>query len=233
MSRLGDMIHNERTQRGLTAKQVAKKCGVSEKYLQEVEAGGRIINDDAARRILKAMGRTGEFVADFEASSTGEAARPAPQAARQATPAREAVAVAGTQPAGGSSFMDALGGVVRRVPILDGLGKEIGGRMMATENGRIEGAPPDKVYYLSCPDTSMRGYRMRPGDLLLVVPALQPVNGATMVITEVGERRVRRVTRQDGGRALLQWFDAEPQSKVVAEKDVQWSGRVVRCEFSL
>ena len=230
MSRLGDLIRNERVNRSLSAKQVAKMCGVSEKYLLEVEAGGRIINDDAARRMLKAMGKKEELVSDFEATSTGEVLRPAPAPQRREAP--EVITAASSSPAQGSAFMDALGGVVRRVPIVDALGKETGYRMLATENGRIENAPPDKVFYLACPDASMRGYRMRPGDLLLTVPAQQPVNGATMIITELGERKVRRVTRQDGGRCLLQWFDSEPMSKVVPEKDVQWVGRVVRCEFT-
>ena len=39
MSRLGDLIRLERTRQGLTHKQVARKCGVSDKYLMEVEAG--------------------------------------------------------------------------------------------------------------------------------------------------------------------------------------------------
>ena len=46
MSRLGDLIRLERTRQGLTHKQVARKCGVSDKYLMEVEAGTRIIQDD-------------------------------------------------------------------------------------------------------------------------------------------------------------------------------------------
>lgn len=232
MSRLGDMIHNERVSRGLGAKQVAKLCGVTEKYLLEVEAGGRIINDDAARRILKSMGKTDELVSDFEASSTGEPSRPAP-ARRAPESVPEAVAAASSEPVALSSFFEAMGGVVRRVPVLDGAGKEIAHRLLPTENGKIEGAPPEKVFYLSCPDSSMRGYRLRPGDLLLTVPASQATDGATMVLVELGARKVRRVTRQDGGRVLLQWFDAEPQSKVVPEKDVQWAGRVVRCEFPL
>ena len=33
MSRLGDLIRLERTRQGLTHKQVARKCGVSDKYL--------------------------------------------------------------------------------------------------------------------------------------------------------------------------------------------------------
>ena len=56
MSRLGDLIRTERIRQKLTPKQVAKKCGVSEKYLMEVESGKRIIADDQARRILKTIG---------------------------------------------------------------------------------------------------------------------------------------------------------------------------------
>ena len=33
MSRLGDLIRLERTRQGLSYKQVARKCGVSDKYL--------------------------------------------------------------------------------------------------------------------------------------------------------------------------------------------------------
>ena len=65
MSRLGDLIRLERTRQGLTYKQVARKCGVSDKYLMEVEAGTRIIADDQARRILKAMGLQQQTEADF------------------------------------------------------------------------------------------------------------------------------------------------------------------------
>ena len=65
MSRLGDLIRLERTRQKLTYKQVARKCGVSEKYLEEVESGRRIIQDDQARRILRAMGMQQQTEADF------------------------------------------------------------------------------------------------------------------------------------------------------------------------
>ena len=56
MSRLGDLILLERTRQKLTRKQVARKCGVSEGYIKDVEEGRRIIQDDQARRILKTLG---------------------------------------------------------------------------------------------------------------------------------------------------------------------------------
>lgn len=46
MSRLGDLILLERTRQKLTRKQVARKCGVSEGYIKDVEEGRRIIQDD-------------------------------------------------------------------------------------------------------------------------------------------------------------------------------------------
>lgn len=231
MSRLGDMIHKERTQRGLSAKQVAKMGGVSEKYVLEVEAGSRIIADDAARRLLKAMGKTGELVSDFEAMASGDPT-PRPVAPAPPPPAVQAQAEA---PSGqiNTAWLSAMGGVLHPVPVKDAKGATLSSRPVPTENGKIEGAPPEKVFYLVCPDTTMRGYRLRPGDLLLVVPAAAPADNATMVLKEDGLMAVRRVTRQEGGRVLLQWFEAEPQSRVAMEKELQWIGRAVRCEFAL
>ena len=58
MSRLGDMIKQERLRAGWSHKQLAKKSGVSEKFLVEVEAGTRIIADTQATRILKVLVET-------------------------------------------------------------------------------------------------------------------------------------------------------------------------------
>ena len=45
MSRLGDLILLERTRQKLTRKQVARKCGVSEGYIKDVEEGRRILRE--------------------------------------------------------------------------------------------------------------------------------------------------------------------------------------------
>ena len=81
MSRLGDMIKQERLRAGWSHKQLAKKSGVSEKFLVEVEAGTRIIADTQATRILKVLGKTSEFIADFEGKADGV---PTPEPVRAA-----------------------------------------------------------------------------------------------------------------------------------------------------
>ena len=94
MSRLGDMIKQERLRAGWSHKQLAKKSGVSEKFLVEVEAGTRIIADTQATRILKVLGKTSEVIADFEGKADGvptpepvrAAPRPAPAPKKPAHP---------------------------------------------------------------------------------------------------------------------------------------------------
>ena len=87
MSRLGDLIMLERSRQKLTRKQVAKKCGISEGYLKDVEEGRRIIQDDQARRILRTLGTNQRNEAEFsldEIAATVDLSTLSPQVAKPA-----------------------------------------------------------------------------------------------------------------------------------------------------
>ena len=245
MSRLGDLIKLERTRRGLSAKQVAKKCGVSEKYLLDVELGTRIIADDQARRILRSMGMQQQTEADFSlddiaatvdlqtATDEMQRARAAAAKAAKAKPEAEKVASAGEEVVPGSIWLDALSSVLKRVPVYNAVMKEIGHRLLPVENGRIEDAAPDKVFYFMAPDDEMRGFRVTRGDLVLVVPATSPVDGAIMLIQTPQGRVLRLVKRLDNFKLLLQRYDAACESEIVQVEDLRVVGRCVRLEAEL
>ena len=139
MSRLGDLIRLERTRQGLTYKQVARKCGVSDKYLMEVEAGTRIIADDQARRILKTMGMTEHTEADFsldDIAATVDLQSAVPQLTK-AVEKKKAPQQAEAEPAAesdpgvsGSIWLDALSGVLKHVPVYNAVMKEVGHRLL-------------------------------------------------------------------------------------------------------
>ena len=181
MSRLGDLIRTERIRQKLTPKQVARKCGVSESYLMAVEAGTRIIADDQARRILKTIGLKQQTEAEFtldDIAATVDLAQVQPRmaAAAQAMkqPKKEAELAAATEEDGsvaGSVWLDALQSVLKRVPVMNAVMKPVSYRLVPVENGRIEGANPDKVFFYLAPDDSMRGFRIHKGDVVLTVPA--------------------------------------------------------------
>lgn len=245
MSRLGDLIKLERTRRGLSAKQVAKKCGVSEKYLLDVELGTRIIADDQARRILKSMGMQQQTEADFSlediaatvdlqtATDTVQRAQSTLRKADRARPEAEKVASTEEEGVSGSIWLDALSNVLKRVPVYNAVMKEVSHRLLPVENGKIEGAAPDKVFYFMAPDDDMRGFRVTRGDLVLVVPASAPVDGAMMLIQTPLGRVLRMVKRLDNFKVLLQRYNAACESEIMAVDEVHVAGRCVRLEAEL
>ena len=233
MSRLGDLIKLERGRRGLSAKQVAKKVGVSESYLLAVEQGTRIIADDQARRILKVLGAQDPVSTELDAAAEPPVKlRPKPRAyilpvEEQNTPNREA------QNASNDAWLDALGGVVKRVPVMDPEGVVIDHVLTPIIQGKIEGGAPDKVLYYRCPDDMLRGFRVHAGDLLLVVPTNKAEDGRLMLVEHKGQRMVRKLLKLDGGRIQMQAFDHEFSAVVGNIQTVKVLGRCVRLIRSL
>ena len=240
MSRLGDLIKTERLRQGLNHKQVAKKCGVAESFLKDVEAGTRIIADDQARRILKSIGLKQQTEADFTLDDIAatvdlQTVQPAINKAVQESKAKkteEPVASSGDG-IGGSIWLDALTSVLKRVPVYNAVMKEIDHKLLPVLNGQIENASPDKVYYYLVPDDSLRGFRICQGDLTLVVPAASPIDGAIMLVEVKGRRMLKKIKRLEGFQLLLQGYDREYSAETVAINEVTCLGRCVRVEISL
>lgn len=238
MSRLGDLILLERTRQKLTRKQVAKKCGISEGYLKDVEEGRRIIQDDQARRILRTLGTSQRSEAEFsldEIAATVDlgtlAPKPAP--APRPDPKPEPAAKPASPEEQSGIWLDALSSVLKPVPIMNAGWMQVGRRMTPIQDGKIEGAKPDRVVYFKAPDDSMRAMRIEKDDLVLVVPQSLPVDGAIMLVEYGAHRCLRRVKLLGNSSILLQSGDRSLDSEAVHISDVKLVGRAVRVEFSL
>ena len=243
MSRLGDLIRTERIRQKLSPKQVAKKCGVSESYLLAVEAGTKIIADDQARRILKSIGLKQQTEAEFtldDIAATVDLAQVQPRmaaAVQVKKPARkEAELAASTQDeegVAGSVWLDALQSVLKRVPVMNAVMKPVSYQLVPVENGRIEGANPDKVFFYLAPDDSMRGFRVHKGDIVLTVPAQSPVDGAIMLMNYNEHRYLRKVKILDDRNVLLQSYDREYEAETVPVNEIGFIARCVKVTFEL
>ena len=240
MSRLGDMIKLERTRRNMSHKQVARLCGVAESYLVDVEEGRRIIADDQARRILKKIGLEHQTEADFSLDDIAAAADLAAAKAKPTERMEEASKPEAAKPVlslpaeeGGGIFLDALHDVLRQVPVYDAAWKVVDHRFLPVLSGRIEGGAADKVLYFRAPDASCRGFRILPGDLVLVVPAQSPIDGALMLVEYKSHRALRKVKLLDESRVLLQSYDHEYVADTLSVADVTFIGRCARIEIQL
>ena len=244
MSRLGDLIRTERIRQKLTPKQVARKCGVSESYLLAVEAGTRIIADDQARRILKSIGLKQQTEAEFtldDIAATVDLAQVQPRmaaAAQVKKPQRKEAELAAStvekdESVAGSVWLDALQSVLKRVPVMNAVMKPVSYQLVPVENGRIEGANPDKVFFYLAPDDSMRGFRIHKGDIVLTVPAQSPVDGAIMLMNYNEHRYLRKIKILDDRNVLLQSYDREYEAETVPVNEIGFISRCVKVTFEL
>ena len=233
MSRLGDTIRAARLKAKLSEKALGKKCGLAESFIKDVESGRKIVSDEQAQRILKALGVASPVSTELDvAAEPPVKLRPKPRAyvlpvEQQAENARRA------EEESSDAWLDALGGVVKRVPVMSPDGLVIDHVLTPIVNGKIEGGAPDKVLYYRCPDDLLRGFRVYAGDLLLVVPAAKVEDGALMLVEYGGERVVRKLMKLDGNRIQMQAFDHEFAATVGTIMDVKVLGRCVKLVRSL
>ena len=241
MSRLGDLILLERTRQKLTRKQVARKCGVSEGYLKDVEEGRRIIQDDQARRILRTLGtgqrNEAEFSLDEIAATVDlttlapQTPKPAPQPVEKPKPQPEPVKQTAEEQSG--IWLDALSSVLKPVPVMNAGWIQVARRMVPIQDGKIEGAKPDKVVYFLAPDDSMRAMRIEKGDLVLIVPQTLPLDGAIMLVEYGAHRCLRRIKLLGNSSLLLQSGDRDLGAESVHISDIKLVGKAVRVEIAL
>ena len=240
MSRLGDLIRTERVRQKMTPKQVARKCGVSESYIMAVEAGTRIIADDQARRILNKLGTSQRNEAEFsldEIAATVDLGtlapqKPAPQPEKKPEPQPEPKKPVSAEEQSGI-WLDALSSVLRPVPVMNAGWIQVSRRMVPIQDGKIEGAKPERVVYFLAPDDSMRAMRIEKGDLVLIVPQNLPEDGAIMLVEYGAHRCLRRVKLLGNSNILLQSGDRELGAESVHISDIKIVGRAVRVEITL
>ena len=233
MSRLGDSIRAARLKAKMTEKALGRKCGMAESVIKEIESGRRIVSDDQAQRILKILGVDNPISNELEVANEPEVKlhpRPrayvvplSPEKPEQENAARES----------SDAWLDALGGVVKRVPVTGADGVAIDHVLTPIVSGKIEGGAPDKVFYFRCEDNALRGFRVFAGDLLLVVPASKPEDDRLMLVEVGGKRMVRKLLKLDGNRVQLQSFDYEFSAQVVSYLEVRVLGRCVKLLRSL
>ena len=238
MSRLGETIRELREKARMTRKALGKKCGLAESFIEEVEAGRRIVSDDQSKRILKALGAPMLFSPETDAANEPPhepPPRPRPYVlpvSEPGAPPPEKGEIERTQ-ASADAWLDALGGVVKRVPIIDADGTVIEHRLLPIIGGRIEGGNPDKVMYFRMEGDSLSGFRVFAGDLLLVVPASEPVDDAIMLAHVDGKRAAYKIRKADGGKLQLQTYDREFAAITVERGRAAILGACVRLERSL
>ena len=138
MSRVGERIKEAREKSGMTQKALAKKLGVAEKFVNEVETGRKIINESLISKVSKVLNTD---LNDINMVVTDEELQKELKAEKQVRQRKPAEV--------NEVWNQAFGSVLKNVPIYDySLAQVKGYKQLATASNKIDGHTANKVFYL-------------------------------------------------------------------------------------
>ena len=242
MSIIGTNIKKIRIKQNLTAKQLAKKCGISETALLEIEDGKKVPTTQLTNLITKGLGVNIDAIEPSYFSDYFEE-NPEPKAAVQASTSKASIAKQETlKPSGSNTISDALSKAVKKIPVL---AKITAGKSIPYDGDIIDNkfepvfqgknnnvAGEDFVYYM-VQDNSMQGARIMKSDLALVFLTDSIRDKDIVLFTYKNNTYIRRYKTITDNMVVLYPENPDYETFAVDKKDIKIAGKVLRVEFKI
>ncbi|AKN33060.1 DNA-binding protein [Clostridium carboxidivorans P7] len=222
MSRVGEKIKNIRNSIGMTQKQLGKKLGVNESFVNEVENGRKIINQNLIDRISKVLGKD---INDITMSFEEQVFEEEKDKKYSAAPKKEAVK---------DVWNEAFGSVLKNIPIYGyDLQKAVSFKQLPLINNKVEGHSQDKVFYLQIEDDDMLGFRIAKGDLAFAYSTHEIENNSICLIEHGSKRVIRQIKRLDNNKVLLISNKGSFRTETAEIKEINIIAKLNRVEIKL
>ncbi|ERI94511.1 DNA-binding helix-turn-helix protein [Clostridiales bacterium oral taxon 876 str. F0540] len=234
MSRAGEKLKNIREQLGLSQKQLAKKLGVAESFVNEVEMGRKILNESLINKLSKLVGKDiNDISMSIEEDVSNEKVDVKPSM----------VKVNKTSSLKGSSkelseindvWSDALSSVLKTVPIYKyDLKQTVGLKQLPVVSNKVEGYALDKVLYLEIEEDDMIGFRIAKGDIAFAHLTHEAPNNTICLVDYNSERCIRQIKKLDSNKVLLISNKGSVRTETAYAKDINIIAILDRVEIKL
>lgn len=238
MSRLGEKIKGLRNETGMSQKVLAKKLGVSESFINEVELGRRVINESVIDRLSKIFSKDINDISmsvEVESAESNETMEELFGKQVKTPTVRKTAAAAPKKNAEvNDAWSGAFASVLKSLPVYDySLTSVLSIRLMPIQNNKIDGFAQDKVFYLQIMDDEMSGFRIYKGDLAFAHSISEPVNNAVCLVEYNGDRVIRQVKKLDSTKLLLISNRGSVRTETIGIKDLKIIAKLERIEFTL
>lgn len=230
MSDLGKKIQAARINKGLTARQLAKRCGVAETNIIDIEAGKKIANETLLQRFVKLLDVN--LNTDFGDMADREYQEQQITGKTKTGPSFRKTEV--IQEKASEQWELAFGSVMRKQPVYDlDTWKITDYRLQPMINNKIDGFAPDKVIFVRVRGNGLHGLGIKEGDLLKVVLMREILHDGVYLLRIGGKLCVRRVRKVENEKILLMDFDRDSRTEIRTLKEVEFVGRCLSAEIML
>lgn len=231
MSRVAEKVKALRTEAGMSQKVLAKKLGVAESFINEIETGRKIINESMIDRLSKIFNKD---INDVSMSVEVESMEEIFEKSTPSTPVRKAASAPTKGVEVNDTWSGAFASVLKSVPVYDyNLASVKDTKLMPIQNNKIEGFSQDKVLYLQIMDDDMIGFRMAKGDLAFAHYTTEAENNSICLLEYNGGRAIRQIKKLDSNKLLLLSNKGSLKTETVGVKDIKVIAKLARVEFKL
>ncbi|PRR83261.1 anaerobic benzoate catabolism transcriptional regulator [Clostridium vincentii] len=228
LSRVGEKIKEEREKAGISQKALGKKLGVSDKYVNEVETGRKVPQENFIDRVAKLLKVD---LNDISMIATDEGLMEERKQDKYVEKEQK------NQPRilGKASdvWTDAFSSVLKKVNIYEySLEKVLGERELPIYSNKVEGYPADKVLYIKISDNDMSGFRIMKGDIAFA-HLVKDVNNGIFLVEEKEKRVIRQIKLIGNSRALLINNEGTVVTETVELNNINVIAKLERLEIAL
>lgn len=223
MSRVGQRIKDARLKSGMSQKVLAKKLGVAEKYINDVELGRKVVQESFIDKAAKILNTD---LNDISMVVTDEAL----MEERKTLEVNKKPKKVETS----EVWNDAFASVLKSIPVFDySLNNIKGKKELPVHSNKVEGFPQDKVLYIEIQDNNMSGFRMVKGDLAFAHLVKEPSNNGIFLLDYKGERIIRQLKSLGNSKYLLVSNGGALLTETVTVKDFDVVAKLERIEINL
>lgn len=228
MSRVGERVKAARSSSNMSQKQLAKKLGVAESFIADVELGRKIMNEGMINRISKVLNVD---LNDVSMLATDEDLKQENEVKRvSASPLKGMKSQEETK----DIWNQAFGSVLKNVPVYDySLNIVKDTRQLPVHSNKIEGHSADKVFYIEIEDEDMIGYRIAKGDIALAYSIKELENNSICLMDYNNKRAVRQVKKLDNTKVLIISNSGTVKTETASIKDIKPIAKLVKLEIVL
>ncbi|SHI87150.1 Helix-turn-helix domain-containing protein [Clostridium amylolyticum] len=228
MSRVGERVKAARSSSNMSQKQLAKKLGVAESFIADVELGRKIMNEGMINRISKVLNVD---LNDVNMLATDEDLKRENEVKRASAPPLKG---SKSQEETKDIWNQAFGSVLKNVPVYDySLNVVKSTRQLPVHSNKIEGHSADKVFYIEIEDEDMIGYRIAKGDIALAYSIKELENNSICLMDYNDKRAVRQVKKLDNTKVLIISNSGTVKTETAAIKDIKPIAKLVKLEIVL
>jgi transcriptional regulator with XRE-family HTH domain len=222
LSRVGEKVKNIRADMGITQKQLAKKLGVAENFISEIESGRKVINQSLMDRLSKVLGKD---INDITMSFEEQVYEDEKVQKYTEKPKKESVK---------EVWNEAFSSVLKNVPVYRyDLKITIASKQLPLINNKVEGYAQDKVMYLEIEDDDMMGFRILQGDLAFGHMTHEIENNSLCLVEYESKRVIRQIKKLDSNKVLLLSNKGSLRTETIEIRNLKIIVKLDRIEIKL